>query len=169
MSAKRSPMIWITRHLLTVSVAILASLFAASSSVAQSCQFNGNCKLPLTCQPGLFGGYCAVQACNADTDCRNGSSCFLGSCFADCTRTADCDPGQVCVPGETSRVCVQRPATTGSGSGGGGITRYYTEGGVCGTIRRGPIDHPIVKHLGCAPGLLCSNPNGRGVCQRPPP
>src|SRR5262249_2947420 len=161
-------MILITRHVLAISVAILSSFFAVSSSVAQSCQFNGNCKLPLTCQPGLFGGYCGVQACNADTDCRNGSSCFLGSCFAGCTRTSDFDPGEACVRGETSRVCVQRPAT-GGGSGSGGTNRYYTEGGVCGTIRRGPVDHPIVKHIACAPGLQCSNPNGRGVCQRPPP
>jgi hypothetical protein len=162
-------MIWIIRRVLAIGVAILPSIFAVSSSVAQSCQFNGNCKLPLTCQPGLFGGYCAVQACNADTDCRNGSTCFLGTCFAVCARNTDCDAGQVCVPGETSRVCVQRPATGASSSGGGGgATRYYTEGGVCGTIRRGPIDHPIVKHIGCAPGLQCSNPNGRGVCQRPP-
>src|SRR5437588_5081097 len=69
-------MIWIARHVLAIGVAILPSFFAVSISVAQSCQFNGNCKLPLTCQPGLFGGYCAIQACNADTDCRNGSSCF---------------------------------------------------------------------------------------------
>src|SRR5947208_16623960 len=122
-------MIWITRHVLAIGVAILPSFLAVSISVAQSCQFNGNCKLPLTCQPGLFGGYCAVQACNADTDCRNGSTCFLGTCFAVCARNTDCDHGQVCVRGETSRVCVQ-PATGGASGGGGGATRYYTEGGV---------------------------------------
>ena len=165
------PMTWITRHVLAISVAILASFFAVSNSVAQQCRFNGDCKLPLTCQPGFLGGICGTQACNVDTDCRNGSVCDLGICFALCTRTSDCNPGEVCVRGGGGRICVQRPASSGSGGSGGtgsGVTRYYTEGGVCGTIRRGPVDHPIVKHIGCAPGLRCSNPNGSGVCQRPP-
>jgi hypothetical protein len=154
-------MTWITRHALAISVAILPSFFAVTSSVAQSCQFNGNCKLPLTCQPGLFGGYCAVQACNADTDCRNGSSCFLGTCLAVCARNSDCDRGEICVRGETSRVCVQRPAV---GAGGGGTTGYYIERGMCGTVRAGRI----VKHIGCARGLRCVlHPDGTGTCQRP--
>ena len=163
-------MIWIARHLLAIAVAILPSFFAVSNSAAQQCEFNGNCKLPLTCQPGFFGGQCAVQACNADTDCRNGSVCSLGICFAVCSRNSDCDRGEVCVRGGRGRICVQRPASSGGtgGGSGGATTHYYTEGGVCGTIRQGPIDQPIVKHIACAPGLRCSNPNGRGVCQRPP-
>ena len=162
-------MTWITRHVLAISVAIIPSLFAVSNSVAQQCRFNGDCRLPLTCQPGLFGGSCAIEACNADTDCRNGSVCDLGICFAICTRTSDCDRGEACVRGGNGRICVQRPMSSGGGGGGsGGGTR--SEGAACGTIRMGPIDHPIIKHIGCGPRLQCvltPGGSGSGICRRP--
>ena len=160
-------MMWTSRAASLIGVAILASLFAASTSAAQQCQTSGDCRLPLACLPGLFSGYCGVQACNADTDCRNGSACDFGVCQTTCARNTDCDPGQICVRGESHRVCEARPAS----SGGGGIVRYYTEGGVCGTIRLGgPTDTRHVKHIGCAPGLRCiAPPNGMGTCQRLPP
>jgi hypothetical protein len=143
-------------------VALALVFFAASHGDAQQCQFNGDCNMPLTCQPGLFGGHCDVQACNADTDCRNGSACALGVCQAVCVRSRDCPAGQACVGVEGRKVCViaQQPPS----GGGGGPTKYYTEGGVCGAIRIGQV----TKHLGCASGLRCSNPNGRGTCIRPP-
>jgi hypothetical protein len=146
-------------------IAFALVVFAQSQAAAQQCQFNGDCQMPLTCQPGFFGGYCAVQACNADSDCRNGSACALGVCQTVCVRSRDCPAGQACVGLEGRRVCVtaQQPAS-GGGSGGGGPTRYYIEGGACGVIRLGNV----TKHMGCAPGLLCSNTNGRGTCVRPP-
>ena len=64
-------MSWITRPGSAVSIAILLALFATVPALAQKCDFSGNWPLPLTCQPGFVGGYCAVQYCNADTDCRN--------------------------------------------------------------------------------------------------
>jgi hypothetical protein len=160
-------MTWITRAL-AISVAILLSFFATSNSIAQHCDFSGDCPMPLMCQPGWFGGYCGVQACNADTDCRNGSICDFGVCQIACTNSGNCPAGQICVRGESRRVCAPRPAPSSSGGGGssssGGTTRYYIEGGACGTIRFGQV----TKHLGCAPGLRCSNPNGRGTCQKLP-
>jgi hypothetical protein len=158
--SRGGPMIRIASYGL---IALVLTLFAASYAIAQQCQFNGDCPMPQTCQPGLFGGHCDIQACNADTDCRNGSACALGICQSVCVRTSDCPTGQACVNLEGRRVCViaQQPAPSGAG---GGPTRYYIEGGACGIIRFGHV----TKHLGCAPGLLCSNPNGRGVCVRPP-
>jgi len=167
-------MSWISRAASIISMAILASLFAISDSPAQGCQTSGDCKLPLACLPGVFGGYCGVQACNFDTDCRNRSICDFGVCQTACTRSSDCDRGQVCVRGESRFVCEPRPVSSGGGvggGGGGGTTRYYTEGGVCGTIRMGaPTDTRHVKHIGCAPGLRCvgATANGTGICQRPP-
>ena len=157
----------ITRRALTICAAIALSHFATANSVAQQwCDFSGNCPMPLTCQPGWFGGYCGIQACNADTDCRNGSVCDFGLCQSLCTSTRDCPAGQICARGESRRICMTAPASGGGGGGGsgGGTTRYYIEGGLCGTIRYGQV----TKHLGCAPGLRCSNPNGRGTCQKPP-
>jgi hypothetical protein len=125
----------------------------------------------LTCQPGLFGGYCAVQACNADTDCRTGSICDFGVCQNTCTRNTDCDPGQICVRGDEGRkICVPRPIVGGGGGHGGPPPHYYTEGGICGTIRLGGALSGPVKHLGCAPGLQCVGAfaTGTGTCQRPP-
>jgi hypothetical protein len=165
-------MTWITRHVLAITVAILLSFFAVSNSVAQQCNFNGNCKLPLTCQPGWFGGYCATQACNADTDCRNGSVCDLGICFALCTRNSDCNPGEACVRSGNNRICVQRPVSSPPPPQPppGGGTPAGSEGGACGTIRRGPIDHPIIKHVGCGRYLQCvltPGGSGSGICRRP--
>ena len=164
------PMTWITRYVLAISVAILPSFFALSNSVAQQCTFSGNCIMPLTCQPGLFGGYCAVQACNADTDCRTGSICDFGVCQNTCTRNTDCDRGQICIRGDENRkICVPRPIA-GGGGGIGPPPHYYTEGGICGTIRLGGALSGPVKHLGCAPGLQCVGAfaTGTGTCQRPP-
>ena len=102
-------MIWIIRHVLAIGVAILPSIFAVSSSVAQSCQFNGNCKLPLTCQPGLFGGYCAVQACNADTDCRNGSTCFWELALLSARATLIATGGKSAFPVKLAEVACNVP------------------------------------------------------------
>lgn len=157
-------MTWITRPGLGVSIAVLLSFFATAHALAQQCDFSGNCPLPLTCQPGFLGGHCAIQYCNADTDCRNGSACSFGTCQLVCNVSRDCPGGQICVPGETHRICSPPPAP-GGGNNNGAPTRYYVEGGLCGTIRYGQI----TKHLGCAPGLRCSNPNGRGLCQKLPP
>jgi|KBSMisStandDraft_5_1062788.scaffolds.fasta_scaffold1392666_1 hypothetical protein len=143
-------------------ISLALTFFAASDAVAQQCQFNGDCQMPLTCQPGLFGGSCGVQPCNADTDCRNGSACAIGVCRALCVRSSDCSAGEACVAAEGRRVCLvaQQPPP----AGGGSPTKYYTQGGRCGVIRIGQV----TKHLGCAPGLRCSNPTGQGICQRPP-
>ena len=161
-------MTWITRQVLVISAAIFLSFFATPNSAAQQCSFSGNCPMPLMCQPGWFGGYCAIQACNADTDCRNQSVCDFGTCQIACSRSRDCPSGQVCVRGDSHPgVCAPRPVSSSGGSGsssGGGTTRYYIEGGACGVIRQGQI----IKHMGCAPGLRCSNPNGRGTCQKLP-
>jgi hypothetical protein len=157
-------MAWITRHVLAVSMAILLWSFAISNSFAQQCQSTPDCPMPLMCQTGFFGGQCGVQACNADTDCRNGSVCDTGVCQTVCTRAGDCPRGQACVRGESAKICVPLPTSSPNSGSGGGPTPYYTEGGVCGVIRLGQV----TKHMGCAPGLRCSNPNGRGVCQKPP-
>ena len=151
----------IARHAMAINIAVFLSLFAASHSVAQSCTFSGNCPMPMMCQPGLFGGSCGFQACNADTDCRNGSACDLGVCQTLCTSSGNCPSGQICRRGESRRICVTRPAPSpGSGSGG---SPPAGEGGVCGTVHFGPV----TKHVGCRPGLVCSNLIGQGTCRKP--
>ena len=140
-------------------ISFAVALFAVSGAFAQSCQFNGNCTFPQTCQPGLFGGFCAIQACNADTDCRNGSACALGLCRALCTGSNQCSTGEACVRLEGRRVCVAQQPSSGGGSG---TTPVYTAGGRCGVIRYGQV----TKRVGCAPGLRCTNPNGSGICVR---
>lgn len=152
----------ITRRTLAIHIAFFLSLFAASSSVAQTCTFSGNCPMPMTCQPGLFGGSCGFQACNVDTDCRNGSICDLGVCQTLCTSSGGCPSGQVCRPGASRRVCLPRPASSPGGGGGGG-SPPSSEGGVCGTIHYGQV----TKHVGCRPGLVCSNLIGQGTCRKP--
>ena len=151
----------ITGLALAINIAIFLSLYAASSSIAQSCAFSGNCPMPMMCQPGWFGGYCGTQACNADSDCRNGSACDLGVCQTLCTSSGHCPRGQTCVRGETRRICVTRSAPSPGGGGGG--TLPGSEGGACGTIHYGQV----TKHIGCRPGLRCSNPNGQGICRKP--
>ena len=153
----------ITRRILAINIAIFLSFFAASSSVAQTCTFSGNCPMPMMCQPGWFGGYCGMQACNVDTDCRNGTVCDFGVCQSLCTSSRSCPTGQRCVRGESHRICLPRPASLpGTGTGGGG-TPPASEGGACGTIHYGQV----TKHVGCRPGLLCSNLVGRGTCRKP--
>jgi hypothetical protein len=152
----------ITRHAIAINVAIFLCLFAASDSIAQSCTFSGNCPMPMTCQPGLFGGSCGFQACNVDTDCRNGSICDLGVCQTLCTSSGGCPSGQVCRRGGSRRVCLPRPASSPGGGGGGG-SPPSSEGGVCGTIHYGQV----TKHVGCRPGLVCSNLIGQGTCRKP--
>ena len=160
------PMTSIPRNALAAGVAILLSFFAISSSIAQQCQSTPDCPMPLMCQAGFFGGRCGVQTCNADTDCRNGSVCDFGVCQTVCTRAGGCPTGQVCVHGaEHPAICVPRPvAGGGGGGGGGGGSPPGTQGGACGIIHLGQV----TKHMGCAPGLRCSNPSGRGICQRLP-
>src|SRR6476646_5212703 len=119
-------MTWITRHVLAISVAILPSFFAVSTSVAQTtdaggwCSTSGDCRQPLMCEPRWFGGQCVTARCNSDVDCRNESVCNLGICFAVCTRNSDCNTGEACVRGGNGRICVQRPVSSGGGGGGGG-------------------------------------------------
>jgi hypothetical protein len=158
-------MTWITRHVLAIGMAILPVLFPASNSIAQQCTGSKECPFPLMCLPGFFGGYCDFAPCNTDTECRNGSVCEGGVCSAPCRHTSDCPRGEVCTPARNSGVCVPPPPPPPPPEPPPPV--YYTEGGVCGTIRLGGISGPV-KHLGCAPGLQCVGqlPNGRGTCQR---
>jgi hypothetical protein len=170
-------MTWITRHVLAISVAILPLFFAVSTSVAQTtdagglCWTSGDCRQPLMCEPGwLFGGQCVTARCNFDSDCRNGSVCAGGVCSKSCTRNSNCNAGEVCVPGGNGRICVQRPVSSGGGGGGSGGGTTRGEGAACGTIRMGPIDHPIIKHIGCGSRLQCvltPGGSGSGICRRP--
>ena len=163
-------MIRMTLAVFAISVAVFTVLHPISNSMAQQCTSSGDCKMPLTCQPGFFGGYCAVQYCNADTDCRNGSICDFGVCQTACRRSSDCDRGQVCALGQEGRfICTSPPPSfNGSSGDGGGFTHYYTEGGICGTIRLGGPHSTHIKHIGCAPGLQCAGAaaRGTGICQR---
>ena len=159
----------ITRHALAIAVALLASFLSVSNSVAQ-CTSSNECKMPLTCHPGFFGGYCAFQYCNVDGDCRRGSVCDFGTCQTTCRHNTDCDAGEVCVRGASDRLICLPPSPSPPPPPSGDTTRYYTEGGVCGTIRLGGPLSTHVKHLGCAPGLQCVRvtPDGIGTCQRSP-
>jgi hypothetical protein len=166
----REPMARIAIYAL---ISVSLAWFATSAAAAQSCRSHGDCPFPQTCQSGLFGGYCAVPACNSDADCRNGSTCALGLCRALCARASQCLTGEACRLLEGRRVCVTRPpssgggtggAGSGAGTGGSGTTPVYIEGGRCGVLRYGQV----TKHVGCAPGLRCTNPNGSGTCVRLP-
>jgi Cys-rich repeat protein len=162
-------MTWITRHVLAIGIAILPVLFPASNSIAQQqqCTGSGDCPFPQMCLPGFFGGFCDLAACNFDSDCRTGSVCKFGLCLAPCRHNSDCPRGEVCRSG----VCLQAPPPPAPpGPPPPAQPHYYTEGGVCGTIRLGGALSGPVKHLGCAPGLQCVGiiANGTGTCRRPP-
>ena len=109
-------MTWITRHVLAIGMAILPVLFPASNSIAQQCTGSRDCPFPQMCLPGFFGGYCDFAPCNDDTECRNGSVCEFGFCYAACRHNSDCSRGQVC--NNIYRVCLPRypPTTTRAGA-----------------------------------------------------
>jgi hypothetical protein len=159
----------LTRHLLAIGVVIFPAFLPTSNSAIAGCTSSGDCPLPLQCLPGLFEGFCALTRCNSDSDCRNGSLCATGFCLTACRRNSDCHHGEVCADRVCQQVATPTP-TPPPPPPPQTPTRYYIEGGLCGTIPVGGPHSGVVKHVGCAPGLQCVGilPNGTGTCQRPP-
>jgi hypothetical protein len=51
------------------------------------------------------GGGGATQTCHQNSDCQTGLICALGDCRSQCTTSADCGMGGLCVNDGTNPVC----------------------------------------------------------------
>src|SRR5436190_20899034 len=129
-------MISISRAGATLSLALFAGLLLSAQANA-FCLTSADCPAGLICRSGFLGvPVCREIACNFDRDCpANQRPCAGGAC--------------------------QIPTTAGGGSGGGAGVRQSGEGAACGRVQFGG---GVVKNVGCARGLRCTN----NRCQKLP-
>ncbi len=72
----------------------------------------GACGYPDICEMGLACESCGATGsmCISDADCCDGGRCFqtvggFDRCFAPCTTSFDCEPGETCMPAPGGNIC----------------------------------------------------------------
>jgi hypothetical protein len=144
---------WLKHLAPAFSIGILV-LLSPGVALAQSCgDSHANCPQDQTCQPGLFGGECRRQPCNANSDCPSARrTCLGGFCQTGCSTSAQCGRGLVCQGAGSLRLgtCVTPPPPQPTPPPG----QLPGEGQACGTIILGG---GVKKHKGCLKGLKCQN------------